>query len=165
MKQSNHYITFVFGLLIMLFTFTVPAFGVWTPPTVDYGAKGIANQASCEALVLPGGYVGGLTDATFHKPVTNFTATWKTTTSGATFCQVVGWMWPEIKFQVTMPTVWNERYQMNGGGGWDGGLNPPNCAQRTRLRDIFCERRLHVGKLAGYGHIRHGRTVLQHILQ
>ena len=35
-------------------------------------------------------------------------------------------MWPEIKFQVTMPTLWNERYQMNGGGGWDGGLNPPS---------------------------------------
>ncbi len=26
-----------------------------------------------------------------------------------------------------MPTVWNERYQMNGGGGWDGGLNAPNA--------------------------------------
>jgi len=127
MKQSNPFLTFVFGLSIILFIFTVPAFGVWTPPTVDYGAKGIANQASCEALALPGGYLAGLTDATFHKPVTNFTATWKTATSGATFCQVVGWMWPEIKFQVTMPTVWNERYQMNGGGGWDGGLNAPNA--------------------------------------
>jgi feruloyl esterase len=123
MKKSKHFITCVFGLSIMLFIFTVPAFGVWTPPTVDYGAKGIANQANCEALQ---GYLAGLTDATFHKPVTNVTATWKTATSGATFCQVVGWMWPEIKFQVTMPTVWNERYQMNGGGGWDGSLSTPN---------------------------------------
>ena len=127
MKKSNHFITCVFGLSIILFIFTVPAFGVWTPPIVDYGATGIANKESCEALAaLPDGYLAGLTDATFHKPVTNFTATWRTATSGATFCQVVGWMWPEIKFQVTMPTIWNERYQMNGGGGWDGSLSTPS---------------------------------------
>jgi len=122
MNHSKRLITFVFGLSIILFIFTVPAFGVWTPPTVDYGEKGIASQANCEALQ---DYLAGLTDATFHKPVTNFTATWRTSSSGATFCQVVGWMWPEIKFQVSMPTVWNERYQMNGGGGWDGSLSTP----------------------------------------
>lgn len=97
---------------------TGPAFSA--PPIVDYGS--VATQANCEALQT---WVTGLTDATFHKPVTNVTAVWKTTSSGATFCQVTGWMWPEIKFQVTMPTLWNERYVMNGGGGWDGSLRLP----------------------------------------
>ena len=124
MKQSTRFIIFVFGLSIMLFIFTVPALSV--PLKVDYGPPpglNIATQTNCEALKS---WVEGLTDETFSKPVTNVTATWRTTGSGATFCQVVGWMWPEIKFQVTMPTLWNERYQMNGGGGWDGGLNPPS---------------------------------------
>jgi hypothetical protein len=112
---------------VMFFT-TGPAFSVgWTPPIVDYSSA--ANQANCAALQS---YVAGLTDVTFNKPVTNVTATWKTSTAtsgptvGATFCQVTGWIWPEIKFQVTMPTQWNERYQMNGGGGWDGSLSAPN---------------------------------------
>ena len=89
-----------------------------------------ANQTDCEALAA---FVAGLTDETFNMPVTNVTATWKTSTSGPTsgakFCQVVGWIWPEIKFQVTLPaegTVWNERYINNGGGGWDGSLSVPN---------------------------------------
>jgi hypothetical protein len=85
------------------------------PPTVDYGAAGIANEDNCKALAT---YVAGLTDETFGKPVTKTTATWKTSTSGPTsgqtFCQVTGWIWPETKFEVSMPTVWNERYYMKG---------------------------------------------------
>jgi len=79
-----------------------------------------ANQADCEALKP---YVEGLTDEAFGMPVTNVTATWKAA-SGATFCQVTGWIWPETKFQVTLPTNWNERYINSGGGGWDGSLSP-----------------------------------------
>jgi hypothetical protein len=121
---------FVFLSCMMFFT-TGPAFSTtWTPPVVDYGVNGknIATQANCAALQS---YVAGLTDVAFNKSITNVTATWKTSTATtgptvrATFCQATGWIWPEIKFQVTMPTSWNERYQMNGGGGWDGGLNPP----------------------------------------
>ena len=97
-------------------------------------AFSVPTQADCEALKT---YVEGLTDEAFGMPVTNVTATWRTVTSGPTsgakFCQVTGWIWPEIKFQVTLPTLtpaeepaWNERYLMNGGGGWDGGLSVPN---------------------------------------
>ena len=96
------------------FTFTV-----LEKNKVDYSA--VATQANCEALQA---YVAGLTDVRFSKPVTNVTATWKTS-SGGSFCQVTGWMWPEIKFQVTLPAIWNERYVMNGGGGWDGSLSVP----------------------------------------
>ncbi len=92
------------------------------------------DEGDCLALQA---YVESLTDETFNMPVTNVTATWKTSesgsTSGAKFCQVTGWIWPEIKFQVTLPTLtpagtdaWNERYMMSGGGGWDGGLSAPS---------------------------------------
>jgi hypothetical protein len=120
MKQSKRLTTFVFGLSIMLFISAAPAF-TWTPPIVNYSAA--ATEDNCTDLQT---WVEGLKDATFDKPVTNVTATWRTSSSGATFCQVTGWIWPEINFQVTMPTLWNERYQMNGGGGWDGRLSVPN---------------------------------------
>ena len=119
MSSKNRLLTTLVVLSCVMLFITSPAFSV--PPKVDYSP--VANQGSCEALQS---YVANLTDETFNKAVTNVTATWRTLSSGATFCQVTGWMWPEIKFQVTMPTVWNERYQMNGGGGWDGGLNPPS---------------------------------------
>jgi hypothetical protein len=82
-----------------------------------------ANQTDCEALAA---FVAGLTDETFNMPVTNVTATWKAA-SGATpeYCQVTGWIWPEIQFQVSLPTVWNRRYINSGGGGWDGSLVGP----------------------------------------
>jgi len=128
MKKSKHLITCVLGLSIMLLISAVPAFA-WTPPVKDYGSAdygSVATQANCEALRS---WVETLTDATFHKPVTNVTAAWRTSpSSGATFCQVVGWIWPETKFEVSMPTVWNERYYMKGGGGWHGSLNPPSSS-------------------------------------
>jgi len=83
------------------------------------------NITDCQALK---GYVETLKDVTFHKPVTNVTAVWTdATATTASFCQVTGWMWPEIKFQVTLPTNWNKRYVMDGGGGWDGSLNIPTA--------------------------------------
>lgn len=126
MKNSKHLITMVFGLSFILMIFAVPAFSDWTPPIKDYSS--VATQANCLALQT---YVSGLTDETFIKPVTNVTATWRTSATGATFCQVTGWIWPETQFHVTMPTSWNERFQMNGGGGWDGSLRLPNAPDAT----------------------------------
>jgi feruloyl esterase len=114
---------------------TVIAFVLLIPLIVGVGsAFSVPTQADCEALKE---IVEGMTDEAFGMPVTNVTATWRTSTSGPTsgakFCQVTGWIWPEIKFQVTLPTLtpaeepaWNERYLMNGGGGWDGNLSVPN---------------------------------------
>ncbi len=121
MKRSRSFVTFI-GLAIGLLVFTSPVLSA------------IPTEADCVALRA---YVEGLTDATFNKPVTNVTAEWKTSASGPTkdwqFCQVTGWIWPEIKFQVTLPTLmkdltaaWNERYVMSGGGGWDGSLSTPS---------------------------------------
>jgi hypothetical protein len=99
-------------------------FAILIPLMVGVGsAFSAANPADCEALK---GYVEGLTDEAFDMPVTNVTAAWRTSSAGATFCQVTGWIWPETKFQVTLPTDWNERYINSGGGGWDGGLSVPN---------------------------------------
>jgi feruloyl esterase len=111
-----------FAMLILLMVWSIPAFSAWTPPIVDYSA--VATEANCKALK---DYVDDLTDVAFNKPVTNVTATWTAATATTdSYCQVTGWIWPEIKFQVTMPTKWNERYQMNGGGGWDGSLRFTN---------------------------------------
>lgn len=122
MKHLKGSLTLVLGLTILLFISITPSFSAWTPPKVDYSS--VVNQAKCEGLK---NVVEGLTDATFNKPVTNVTATWVAATESApSYCQVTGWIWPETKFHVTMPTVWNERYQMNGGGGWDGSLRLPN---------------------------------------
>jgi len=100
-------------------------FAILIPLMVGVGpAFSAANQTDCEALKP---YVEGLTDEAFGMPVTNVTAAWRQVgTSGTYFCQVTGWMWPEIRFQVTLPTNWNERYLMNGGGGWDGNLSIPS---------------------------------------
>jgi len=88
---------------------------------------GAPTKEDCEALKT---YVESLTDETFGMPITNVTATWRQVgTTETYFCQVTGWIWPEIMFQVTLPsigTVWNERYLMTGGGGWDGRLSIPN---------------------------------------
>jgi len=35
-------------------------------------------------------------------------------------CDVRGVIWPEARFAVKLPTNWNERFQMVGGGGWAG---------------------------------------------
>jgi hypothetical protein len=122
----------------MLFFSVVPAFSAWTPTAIDYGAKGVATKSNCEALAI---YLTTLKDETFKKPITNFTAKWtapvlveipntdpKQYVEKPSFCQVVGWIWPEMKFEVTMPTFWNERYYMRGGGGWHGNLNLPTTA-------------------------------------
>ena len=110
-----------------------PAFSTWTPPAINYGSgdggKNMAVPDRCTALET---YVEGLTDETFDKPVTKVTVTWvdkdKDGNTIPSFCQVVGWIWPETKFEVTMPTVWNERYYMRGGGGWHGNLTLPTTA-------------------------------------
>jgi len=38
-------------------------------------------------------------------------------------CDVRGVIWPEARFAVKLPTNWNERFQMVGGGGWAGTIS------------------------------------------
>ena len=119
MSSKNRLLTTLVVLSCVMLFVTDPAFSV--PEKFNYSEE--ATETNCLALKE---YVEGLTDVAFGKPVTNVTAEWMTSSTGDTFCQVTGWIWPETQFQVTMPTVWNERYQMNGGGGWDGSLRPPS---------------------------------------
>jgi hypothetical protein len=39
------------------------------------------------------------------------------------YCEVRGTLAPEIKFAVKLPTGWNERFYMVGGGGFNGSIN------------------------------------------
>ena len=39
------------------------------------------------------------------------------------YCEVRGSLAPEIKFAVKLPTGWNERFYMAGGGGFNGIIN------------------------------------------
>lgn len=38
-------------------------------------------------------------------------------------CDVRGVIWPEAKFAVKLPTNWNNRFEMVGGGGWAGTIS------------------------------------------
>jgi feruloyl esterase len=38
-------------------------------------------------------------------------------------CDIRGVIWPEAKFAVKLPTAWNERFEMVGGGGWAGTIS------------------------------------------
>src|ERR1700719_4859482 len=38
-------------------------------------------------------------------------------------CDVRGVIWPEAKFAVKLPTAWNNRFEMVGGGGWAGTIS------------------------------------------
>jgi hypothetical protein len=63
-----------------------------------------------------------LTDEEFGKPVTNLTATLvPATPTVPEYCDVKGTMWPEINFEVSLPTkTWNNRLYMAGNGGKAG---------------------------------------------
>jgi feruloyl esterase len=56
------------------------------------------------------------------------------------FCQVLGLIAPEIRFEVALPTSWNRRIYMRGNGGFAGEAldNPARVAQRnTALANGF----------------------------
>ena len=50
-------------------------------------------------------------------------------------CDVRGVIWPEAKFAVKLPTNWNNRFEMVGGGGWAGVISL--AAVDTAVRDGY----------------------------
>lgn len=111
---SRNTLLIIAVLLLTVGFSTGTSFG--TPAIVDYGF----TSDNCSALRA---YVETLTDVAFGKPVKNVTTTWYDETSTLpSYCKVTGWMWPEIQFQVSLPSKWNNRYVNSGGGGWNGSL-------------------------------------------
>src|ERR1700736_1513522 len=55
-----------------------------------------------------------------------------TTSTLPEHCDIRGAIWPEAKFAVKLPSNWNNRFQMEGGGGWAGvlSLGPMDTAVR-----------------------------------
>jgi hypothetical protein len=53
-------------------------------------------------------------------------------------CDVRGVIWPEAKFAVKLPTNWNNRFEMVGGGGWAGVISL--AAVDTAVRDGYAAR-------------------------
>jgi hypothetical protein len=98
---------------------------------VNCGTAFAAGQTDCDNLKT---YVAGLEDATFGWPVHDVTTTWNAATATIPeYCQVKGWMWPQLQFQVSLPTTWNKRQIHFGGGGWDGTLGGPTDSVATTL--------------------------------
>src|SRR5207253_3042930 len=50
-------------------------------------------------------------------------------------CEVRGVIWPEARFVIKLPAVWNERFQMVGNGGTAGTIS--TAAVDTALRKGF----------------------------
>src|ERR1700674_5360051 len=50
-------------------------------------------------------------------------------------CDVRGVIWPEARFAVKLPTNWNDRFEMVGGGGWAGAISL--AAMDAAVRDGY----------------------------
>src|SRR6516165_4708742 len=48
------------------------------------------------------------------------------------YCDVRGVIWPEARFAVKLPTFWNNRFEMVGGGGWAGTISLPQVDAAVR---------------------------------
>jgi feruloyl esterase len=103
----------VLGLLVGL---TIPAYGQspaqfqqWTRAVMSDPAE-LRPKTPCVALVSLTGYDFSVTSAI----VVPASADWPE------YCRVVGLIQPEVRFDVSLPTVWNGRLYMFGNGGFAG---------------------------------------------
>ena len=105
--------------------------GVWIGTTAAQGtAATLSARERCLALshlTIPAASIGLPTNGATVVSATFVTATDTGNTNGE-FCKVLGGIHavdptaPDIKFEVNLPTRWNNRMLQMGGGGFDGTL-------------------------------------------
>lgn len=49
------------------------------------------------------------------------------TSSEPEYCRVAGYVWPQVHFELRLPTDWNGRYMQTGGGGFGGNIPISSC--------------------------------------
>jgi hypothetical protein len=49
------------------------------------------------------------------------------TPSEPEYCQVTGYIWPQVHFELRLPTDWNGRYMQTGGSGFVGRIPISSC--------------------------------------
>lgn len=99
-----------------LIVITVAAFFILV---LGSGMGPSASAMDCTRAAFQGLH---LTDEEFAKPLMNLTATLVPATADSPeYCDVKATMWPEIAFEVMLPTTtWNQRLLMAGNGGKAG---------------------------------------------
>jgi Tannase and feruloyl esterase len=103
-------------VLVMLAGLTVPAGGQGATQFQQWNRAVMADPVelkpagSCAALISMTGYDFSVTSAT----VVAASADWPE------YCRVVGLIQPEVRFDVSLPAVWNGRLYMFGNGGYAG---------------------------------------------
>ncbi len=95
---------------------------------IDYSKADIEPQKTCEAL-----------SSLKTKEIVQITATNVPATDAApAHCRVTGLLYPEIAFEVSLPSKWNGRFYMIGNGGHAGEAleDPGRVAQRNAALQV-----------------------------
>jgi len=133
---------FIFLVLLLLST-TTPALaqnGVqlrnWKPSLNDGAA--VKPKRDCGALVSLTGYEFSIESATLVPSSGDLPE----------YCQITGQILPEVRFELSLPTSWNNRFYMFGNGGYAGETltaAPRVNTRNTALKALFAVAQTNTG--------------------
>ena len=93
---------------------------------IDYTVASTQPLTTCRTLVGLTGHDYSIISATLMEE----------TVDVPEHCRVYGVIQPEIRFGVHLPTGWNERFYMQGNGGYAGNAPDANNTLRTAMRAV-----------------------------